>query len=69
MWTWIIVIVVIGGAIWIWAALAAARKSNEIIECAICSNRMTRGNFKARGGCPRCGSDLMRTTGQQAGRD
>ena len=48
------------------AKVLAWMKGNEIIECGSCNNRMTRRNFRAKGGCPRCGSDLIVRTGQQA---
>lgn len=40
-----------------------AMKNNEIIECGSCGNRMTKGNHSDRGGCPRCGSDIVVRTG------
>ena len=40
----------------------------EKVECGSCRNRMTRGAFHRRGGCPRCGSDLSVPTGQRAER-
>ena len=45
------------------------RRKNEIIECGSCRNRMTFGAFKERSGCPRCGSDLVNRTGEQANRN
>ena len=45
------------------------RRRNEIIECGSCQNRMTFGAFQAKSGCPRCGSDLVNRTGQQADRN
>ena len=56
-------------AIIIVAKIIAYMKGNEVIECASCSNRMTRKHFKQKGGCPRCGSDLIGRTGKQAGAD
>ena len=64
----IITLVVVVLIAWVATKVLAAMKNNEIIECASCSNRMTRGNFRRKGGCPKCGSDLIRRTGLQAGR-
>jgi predicted RNA-binding Zn-ribbon protein involved in translation (DUF1610 family) len=41
-------------------------KLNEVVECGSCGNKMTRGHFKKKGGCPKCGSDLIQRTGSQA---
>ncbi len=37
----------------------------EILICASCGNKFTRDAFSKSGGrCPRCGSDLVKKTGQ-----
>ena len=56
-------------AVVIWFAIAKYNRSREIVECGSCRNRMTRGAFQRRGGCPRCGSDLLTPTGEHADRD
>jgi predicted RNA-binding Zn-ribbon protein involved in translation (DUF1610 family) len=66
---WVIFFIILIVGIYIGVKIYGAKRDNEIIECASCGNRMTRGNFKRKGGCPRCGSDLIRRTGEQAGRD
>jgi len=60
-----IFIVVLAGAIWVAVMIVSALRNSEVIECASCGNRMTRGRFHQLGGCPRCGSDLFRPTGIQ----
>lgn len=63
-WFFIIVILII--ALFITLKILAKMKDREIIECGSCGNRMTKGNFKRKGGCPRCGSDLIVHTGERA---
>jgi predicted RNA-binding Zn-ribbon protein involved in translation (DUF1610 family) len=61
-----IVLLIVGVVIAV--KIMAALKANEVIECGSCGNKMTRGHFKKKGGCPKCGSDLIERTGSQAGK-
>ena len=64
---WFLVIIILIVGLFIAFKIVSAMKNREIIECGSCGNRMTRGNFKRKGGCPRCGSDLFIHTGKRAG--
>ncbi len=61
---WFIAIIILVAALFITLKVIGNMKNKEIIECGSCGNKMTRGNFKRKGGCPRCGSDLMVRTGE-----
>ena len=64
---WLVVIGVVLVVGFVFSGVVRARAKNEIITCGSCDNKMTLGRFRAEGGCPRCGSDLFKRTGERTG--
>ena len=59
---WVVALLILG---WVALKIYAWVKNREIIICVSCGSRMTLGQFKARGGCQRCGSNLYKGTGER----
>ena len=69
----IVLIAVVGVSIYLynlWSGGANNRPpldvDSEIVVCASCRNRMTRGAFERYSGCPLCRSDIFYSTGEYA---
>ena len=57
----IFIAIIVGGGLWLMRL--KLRHDREVVECVNCSDKMTRKRFRSNRGCLRCGSDIMRVSG------